>query len=206
MSEFDITEDSNVNFLSRQVANRTNNYELFLEGLYNALDDCFAHLEKNANHHQGDGETKISYVVQTILNTKNYNCEFETNRNGHVDLLVKENKFEWLAEAKIHGGNVWTYHGFRQLTENYTTGRPGTNHGGIIVYNLTKQKPSTKCAAEWREYIESQPIEVECKDYTPYGYFDMTIMEHPRSGFPFHIRNYFVNLQYTPSEVFDNET
>ena len=203
MSDFDITEDSNVDFLNRQVANNTNNYELFLEGLHSVLDDCFAHIERNSNHHQGDGETKISYVVQTFLNGKNYNCDSENNRNGHVDLLVKENKFEWLAEAKIHGGNVWTYHGFRQLTENYTTGRPGTNHGGIIVYNFTKGKMSTKCAEEWRDYIESKPIKVECMPYMPHGYFDMTIMEHPRSGLPFYIRNYFVNLQYTRSENFE---
>lgn len=206
MSDFDITEDSNVNFLSRQVANNSGNYEQFLEGLYYALDDCFQHLEKNSNHHQNDGETKISYMVQTILHMKNYNCEFETNRNGHVDLLVKENKFEWIAEAKIHDGNTWTYHGFRQLTENYGTGRPGSNYGGIIVYNKTKLKSSTKCAKEWREYIESQPIGIECKEYSPYGYFDMTIKEHPRSGLPFHIRNYFVNLQYTPSEDFDKKS
>ena len=205
MNDFDITDDSNVALLSRQVANNSDNYQLFLNGIYNALDNCFAYLEKNSNEHQGEGETKISYAVKTYLNGKDYNCESEVHSNGHVDLVIKENKFEWLAEAKLHKGNEWTYHGFRQLTENYATGRPNTNHGGIIVYNLTRKKPSTQCAKEWREYIESRDIEVECEEYSTSGYFDMTVKEHPRSGQPFYIRNYFVNLQYTTSDVFDNE-
>lgn len=203
MSQFDITEESNVDLLSRQVANNSDDYQLFLDRVYIALDNCFAYMEKNSNEHQGEGETKISYAVKTYLNGKDYNCESEIHSNGHVDLIIKENKFEWLAEAKLHKGNVWTYHGFRQLTENYATGRPGTNHGGIIVYNLTKGKMSTKCAEEWRAYIESKSIETKCSPYMPHGYFDMTIPQHPRSGYPFYIRNYFVNLQYTPSEEFD---
>lgn len=203
MSEFDITEESNVDFLNRQVANNSGDYQLFLDRVYSALDNCFAYLEKNSNEHQGEGETKISYAVKTYLNGKDYNCESEVHSNGHVDLFIKENKFEWLAEAKLHKGNEWTYHGFRQLTENYATGKPGTNHGGIIVYNLTKGKMSTKCAEEWRAYIESKPLNVKCGPYTPDGYFDMTVPEHPRSGYPFHVRNYFVNLQYTRSEDFE---
>lgn len=203
MSDFDITEESNVDFLNRQVANNSSDYQLFLDRVYSALNNCFAYLEKNSNEHQGEGETKISYAVKTYLNGKDYNCESETHSNGHVDLIIKENKFEWLAEAKLHKGNEWTYHGFRQLTENYATGRPGTNYGGIIVYNLTKGKMSTKCAEEWRVYIEAKPLKVECSPYTAHGYFDMTIPQHPRSGYPFYIRNYFVNLQYTRSENFE---
>lgn len=200
MSEFDITNPLNISFLNRQIANKENDYDKFIDELYKELIACFESLEEEANEHHDKGETGISSSVKMYLKGAKYDCTTETNSNGHVDLTVRENRFKWLGEAKLHRGNSWTYHGFNQLTENYTTGRPNASRGGIIVYNTTVKKPSTQCAEEWKQYIEQKPLSVTCSDYNANGYFDMVIPKHPRSGLPYYIRNFFVTLHYTPSE------
>lgn len=202
----DITNPLISNLLSRQVAINENDYGAFVETLYIELVRCFGKLEEEANQHSKKDETGISSTVMMFLTGARYRCSTETNSNGHVDLTVEEGDFKWLGEAKIHKGNEWTHHGFDQLVTNYSTGRPNACHGAIIVYNLKKRKTSVKCAQEWREYIEKMPLNIQCSDYKPDGYFDMVLPEHTRSGRPYHIRSFFVNLQYTPSAEIGGKT
>lgn len=195
----DITSPFVANLLARQVAVNTGDYSSYIEVLYSELVRCFTKLEEEANQHSEKDETGVSSAVMMFLEGARYNCSTETNSNGHVDLTVTEGDFKWLGEAKIHKGNEWTYHGFDQLVTNYSTGRPNSCHGAIIVYNMKKRKNSVKCAEEWRDYVEKMPLNIECSDYQPNGYFDMVLPTHTRSGAPYHIRNFFVNLQYTKS-------
>lgn len=197
---FDITNPFIANLLARQVAVNDGDYGSYIELLYSELSRCFAKLEEEANQHSGKDETGVSSAVMMFLEGARYPCSTETNSNGHVDLMVEEGGFKWLGEAKIHKGNEWTYHGFDQLVANYSTGRPNACRGSIIVYNMKKRKNSVQCAEEWLEYIKNMPLNIECSDYQHDGYFDMVLPIHPRSGAPYHIRNFFVNLQYTPSK------
>lgn len=199
MDNFDITHPLTAKLLSRQVANNKNDYNAFINLLYEDLEKCFECLEEEANEHHNKDETGISSSVKMYLRGAKYRCSTETNSNGHVDLTVEENGFKWLGEAKIQKGSQWTFHGFQQLTQNYSTGRRNASHGAIIVYNKNR-KNSRKCAEEWRSCIEKQPLQIQCLDYKPGGYFDMVLSEHPRSGEPYYIRNFFVTLHYTPSK------
>lgn len=197
----DVTNPYTASLLSRQVAVNENDYDGFIKNLYSELIRCFENLEEEANQHNQKSETEISSSVKMFLRGARIRCTTETNSNGHVDLTVEESDFKWLGEAKIHKGNEWTYHGFDQLVTNYSTGKPNACHGAIIVYNTKKKKSSAQCAEEWRECIEEIPsLEVECFDYQPNGYFDMIVPKHPRSGFPYYIRSFFVTLHYTPSK------
>lgn len=200
MFGIDVTNPFFANLLSRQVAINTNDYGVFIESLYIELIRCFEKLEGNANQHVEKDETGISSEVMMFLEGARYRCSTESNSNGHVDLTVEEGQFKWLGEAKIHKGNEWTFHGFEQLVMNYSTGRPNACHGAIIVYNTKKKKSSMKCAKEWREHIENEPLNVTCSEYQPDGYFDMVLPEHSRSGAPYYIRNFFVTLHYTESD------
>lgn len=204
MTDFDITNPSVSTLLSRQVANNENDYSAFISTLYAELATCFECLEEEANQHNKKNETEISSSIKMYLRGAKYRCTTETNSNGHVDLTVEENNFKWLGEAKIQRGNDWTYHGFDQLTANYSTGRPNSCHGAIIVYNKIK-KTSLKCAQEWRECVEGLQLNIECSDYEPDGYFDMVVPEHPRSGTPYYIRSFFITLHYTPSAELGNK-
>lgn len=199
MPQFNLDDNYRKSLITRQNAHHSNHYGYFLTMVHDELDRAIEKIEENANLYHDDGEVKLSSHIELQLHGARINCKSETNSNGHVDLTVIDGDFKWLAEAKIHKGNEWTYHGFQQLTENYSTGRKNACHGGIIVYNKLVNKNSKQCAQEWLEYIESSSIEIECQEYQN-GYFDFTIKEHPRSGEPYHIRNYFVNLKYTSSE------
>lgn len=200
MSDFDITDDLETDLLERQVAQNTNDYSLFVQNIYKNLDECFRILEVNSKHHVDDGEDRITYVIRMFLHGRNIPCTFETYSNGHVDMTITENNFSWLAEAKIHKGNKWTNHGFKQLTYNYSLAKPGCDHGALIIYNKKERKNSKQCANEWREFLEQLGLGANCQDWNPNGYFDFSIPEHPRSGNPYYVRSYFVNLQYTESD------
>lgn len=198
MPHFNLENAYRSRLLSTQVANNNDNYQAFLNMVHGEIDRAIEFMEENSNRLQGDNEDKLSFVIISQLKGARINCSSETNSNGHVDITIQGGKFKWLAEAKVQKGIDWTNHGFKQLTQNYSTGRKNACHGGIIVYNKLKDKSSKKCAQEWRNFLENSEIDVECQDYK-YGYFDFTI-EHPRSGEPYHIRSYFVNLKYTESK------
>lgn len=199
MPHFDLDNAFRERLLATQVANNTNNYEVFLNVVHDEISAVTKLMTKQANLIHDDKEDKLTLFIISYFTGARLNCTRETNSNGHVDITIRSGKFNWLAECKIHKGNQWTYHGFEQLTENYSTGLEYENHGGIIVYNKTAGKHSKQCANEFRQYLESSDLEIEFKDFKN-GYFDCTLKEHPRSGEPYHIRSFFVNLKYTPSK------
>lgn len=214
MTGIDITDELNTDLLNRQVANNiTGDYKPFLSKINRTLLKCFEHMEENANMHyaedenanDSDGEVKLSYIIQTFLKGADIPCSTEQNSNGHVDLTIAEGGFKWLGEAKIQKGESWSYHGFRQLTENYSTGRSNAKYGGIIIYNKLKRKSSKACAEEFKIYLLDKHGNLNFKDFTENCYFDLTMPEHPRSGNPYHIRTYYVNLHYTESKEFDKK-
>lgn len=199
MPQFNLDNAFRERLLANQVANEHNDYSLFLKTVHCEIDRAIEFMEENSNLLYNDDEDKLSFSIISQLRGARISCTSETNSNGHVDITIIDGKFKWLAEAKIQKGTDWTNHGFNQLTQNYSTGRKHACHGGIIVYNKLKHKNSKQCAKEWRNFLENSEIDVECQDYQN-GYFDFTMKEHPRSGEPYHIRNYFVNLNYTPSK------
>ena len=206
MSGIDITSDLNADLINRQVANNiTGDYRYFLSKINSNLLRCFEGMEEDANTYQKDGEVELSRSIRQFLRGAFIPCTTETNSNGHVDLTISQGKFTWLGEAKIQGGEKWSYHGYRQLTENYSTGRKHAKYGGMIIYNKLKSKSSKACANDFKEYLSEKHSDLEFQDFTDDCYFDMTLPEHPRSGNPYHVRAYYVNLHYTESEVFDKE-
>lgn len=200
MKDFDITNPFIASLFLRQI---DKTYDGFINAIHHSLLECFEHLEENSNMYINDSEDKISHSIITFLKGRCWDCTSETNSNGHVDITIKLHQFKWLAEAKIHKGIDWTTHGFNQLTQNYSIARSNSNHGGLIIYNKNKQKNSKQLALEWSNYLTNHDsLKIKCKQFTENCYFDSTIEEHPRSGNPYHLRNYFVNLMYTKSEDF----
>lgn len=205
MDGINLLDDEVTLQLKLRNANNRNDYYAFVVELYEQLDSCFAVMARNCNLLHDKKETDITNRIEMFLEGAKIPCRVEANSNGHTDLNISYGKFVWLGEAKLHKGEKWTYHGFRQLTENYSTGLGLENRGGIIVYNTTKGKSSEDCAKEWQDYIVEKVPDIQCDDYCDMGYFDMVMPKHPKTKNPYYLRNYFVNLQYTKSKEFKKD-
>lgn len=134
-------------------------YEEFIEVLYEDIELAIQALEDDR---QLFGNTKmcedqISSIIFKQLNKEAYDATHDTQIGGHIDALVKcrNNKFRWMAEAKIWKGTQYLTGGMQQLLTRYSNG--SESDAGFLIYFREEDNVSSKMA-DWRRHIIDQSI------------------------------------------------
>lgn len=112
------------------------NYEAFVQQIHSDIFDIVNLIEADSKDYLSRSEDEINRDIVRNLKSKNYNASHDTDENGHVDIHIisRNNRYTWLAEAKIYNGPSYIEDGVDQLTTRYARGTEGHNHGGILIY------------------------------------------------------------------------
>ena len=79
-------------------------------------------------------------------------CEHEASYGGNCDITCNfQNKYLWLAEAKIDYDNGHIMQGFRQLVDRYITSSEIQKEGALVIY--CKDKVTHEVLTGWKKYF-----------------------------------------------------
>jgi len=109
-------------------------YEVFCNCVERKVLDIALDMERNKKNLLSLGEDPRTTIIGIALKAAGFDAEHDTNRNGHVDLLVKNGRYEWMAEAKNDNGPAYIMEGFRQLVDRYADGNPNSSSGALLIY------------------------------------------------------------------------
>jgi len=74
--------------------------------------------------------------------------------NGNCDIVVDEEGYLWVGEAKLDKGVSWIWKGYQQLTTRYAPGLAEGDRGGMIIYCVNESVPVTM--AGWKAALAAQ--------------------------------------------------
>lgn len=170
-----------------------------LEVLYAAIDWIAAEHMKTRQVRHDRGEDALSVDIVTDLKAMGFEASHDTQYGGHCDIVVEAaDNFLWIGEAKKHSTYDWLLKGFQQLDTRYTTGIPGQDAGGMIIYHLGQD---TKSMMEtWiKHLVEKRPdVSVEPCSKNPLIHYSSHI--HKNSGLTFRVRHVAINLRFAPED------
>ncbi len=157
-------------------------------------------LEKDARTYCGMTEDQLSSLFVAGFNRSGMDADHDNSRSGHVDIVVKDRRFnfEWYAEAKIWGGAKYLEGGFDQLFTRYASNNPNWNHGAMLVYYKNKRPSITEALGTWKSELPDN-IETKQCPLDGIGSFLSTHIK-PATNTPYHIRHTFVSLYYDPQK------
>ncbi|MBU9847139.1 hypothetical protein [Rahnella ecdela] len=133
----------------------------FIEKLYRDIASIITLMEASSDKYYCDDEDKLSHTIVSSLVNLGYIATEQTKKNGSVDITVysKNNKYHWIAEAKIGYGNQKIFEGVLQLLTRYVK---RDNHAGVIIY-YQKDKSAT-LFSKWVEYMYNYGWVDYCKN------------------------------------------
>jgi len=136
-------------------------YDELMRRLNADLDALIGIIESDAQDFADANENQISKELVRLLKARCYDASHETDHGGHVDVTVKssDNRYSWLAEAKILGSNSYLDQGMDQLIDRYAKGTPGHNKAALLIY--VKQDRCGEKLQAWRDYHELQTAKYE---------------------------------------------
>lgn len=174
-------------------------YDEFCEDVEERLIDAIIHLEQHKSLFHALSEDQLSGIILTWLKGAGLDAEHDSSRNGHVDLLVKSGRFNWLGEAKIDRGPVYVMDGFRQLCDRYADGNYYSSKGAVIVY--TDKQSKIAFLDGWMNHLVSNYEHA----VTRCGRCMQTLSEvtthlHPATGLEYRVRHFPVSLHYKPTD------
>jgi len=128
-----------------------------------------------------------------------FQASHDTDVGGHCDVVVsgREN-FLWLGEAKTHKDYDWLYKGFQQLCTRYSTGLPGQDYGGMLIYCYGQNV--LEVMRRWRTRLSGERPDLrieECKG-NPLNF--RSIHLHDVSGLPYTVRHVPILLYFKPED------
>lgn len=174
-------------------------YDEFCCDVEEHLIDAILNLEQHKSIFYKLGEDQLSTVILTWLKGAGLDAEHDSNRNGHVDLLVKSGRFNWLGEAKLDKGPAYVMEGFRQLCDRYADGNSFSSKGAVIIY--TDKQSKMDFLDGWMEHLVSN--------------YEMAVSRHPRclqtlsevtshvhsaTGLNYQVRHFPVSMYYKPTD------
>ena len=212
---------SNPALRRRSITPQPDNYEQFLEMLYDDIDFGIKELAKYRDIcHQGlqnnpsQGEDLINAIICIILTARGWQASHETSINGNAYIVITlpYEDYQWLGEGKLYGGSSYTTKGFKQLAHRYSTGLSGQNAGGLLIYiNSTKLKQN-KILNNWQEDLKNMencscddeilPLSTasstqECPK-NPLAFYSHHI--HSLSGLDYVIRHMTLDFRHQPKD------
>ncbi len=182
---------------------RSVSYEDFLRFIYEVLDHSVYYMQKNSRNYRELDEVALTNILIKDFHVLGINALPEVDNNGHCDITIeiKEKRWIWLGEAKIHKDYDYLHKGLNQLLKRYSVGDEFQDHGGVIIY--IKQAKGAKIVKEWRERIikERKDCENTCNcDTRPDCSFTSFHPEHEKTGLPFYVKHIGILMHYHPDD------
>ncbi|NOI88441.1 hypothetical protein [Vibrio sp. 99K-1] len=148
-----------------------NSYEEFLSAAQHALKNAIAIIEQSANRFYYQGEEELNSFVAGLLVGQSIEATTEENNRGNVDIIVSDENYKWLIEAKLGKTNNYIFEGLLQILTRYATKETDF---GLLVYFQNK-KPAERYSkwqtfidkGEWIKYAKKYDIYDEVLDYIP---------------------------------------
>lgn len=147
------------------------------------------HLKQNLSEDQRTSE------IVSSLKAMGFAATHDEQIGGHVDIVIRLAGLLWLAEAKNWDGCVWASSGIHQLLGRYSTGMPGQNVGGLIIY--FEQRDAASLMTKWRNYILSKQIARSIDAISEISFRSRHL--HAATGNEFTVRHFPVPLYWNPT-------
>ena len=170
-----------------------------LDAVNAAIDWIVQEHTKTRHKRQNRDEDSLTIDVVTELKAMGFDASHDTQYGGHCDIVIEsKDGFLWLGEAKIHKDYNWLLKGFQQLDTRYSTGLPGQDAGGMIIYFFGQN--ALAMMDTWAErLVEARPdVSISTSQLNPLVRDSIHI--HPNSGLPFKVRHTPINLYHKPED------
>jgi len=120
---------------------------------------------------------------------------------GHSDIVIKNLRYKWLAEAKIKDtasyDYAWLWSGFMQLTERYATNTANCNRAGFIVY--IKQENSRRVMDRWKAHMVNNSSGYKFDfENSQYPHSFLSSHEHTRFGDACKVTHFSMSAHFAP--------
>ncbi|MCI3908833.1 hypothetical protein MQC82_04570 [Pseudomonas viridiflava] len=174
-------------------------YNVFCDLVEAKILEAVYALEHQKPLYHNLGEDQLTGILVIGLKVAGLDAEHDTFRNGHVDILVKNGRYEWLAEAKLDDGPAYIMDGFRQLADRYSDGAPTGCRGGLLIY--TKKTNKVSFMDGWLNHLSANyevPVtrSIRCSDtLTSY-----TSHAHHATGIEYRVKHFAVSMYYNPTD------
>jgi hypothetical protein len=164
-----------------------------------AIDWIVQEHTKTRQHRQGRSEDALSIDIVTDLKAIGFAASHDTQYGGHCDIVIEAREgFLWIGEAKIHDSYDWLLKGFQQLDTRYSTGIPGQDAGGIIIYYTGRNL--AKVMEKWHAHLSKARPDVQITVCPKNPLVRDSVHIHQNSGLPFRIRHTPINLFFKPED------
>lgn len=199
---YDLSDPYIKSYIIRKRARQTKDYNSYMNQFYEDLEDQIRLMELQSAQFHDQGEDLITTFIVNGLQNRAYPVTHDGNSNGHVDINLSDNPFTWFGECKLQKGNQYTLGGFQQLTTRYSRGNDYGYHGGVIIYHQNTTKTALNSLTEWKDYLTTDPekISIKCESIPDRKLYFNSEHVHQDSGYPYHIRHFWVKLTYQPKQ------
>lgn len=166
--------------------------------LYESLDWIASEFARSPKERSQKNEDSLSDDLVLALRAMSFNASRETKVGGHCDVVVDERAgFLWLGEAKIDTSNSWLFGGFQQLGTRYSTGLPGQDHGGMLIY--CKKANALATMTSWRDFLQSKMPGIQVQEDASNPLIFSSTHQHQGSGLPFEVRHLPFLIHWDPA-------
>lgn len=170
-----------------------------LSAVNRAIDWIIAEHSKTRQHRQGRSEDGLTIDIVTELKALGFQASHDTQYGGHCDIVIEAREgFLWIGEAKIHKSYDWLLKGFQQLDTRYSTGLPGQDAGGMIIYFFGQNLLGMM--KKWNEHLANARPDVQISTCTKNPLIMNSQHVHKNSGLPFRVRHTPINLYFKPED------
>jgi hypothetical protein len=175
-------------------------YTEFVCLIERAFDFACQEMAKAKNILKGMNEDQLTYVILSTLRGMGFDAHHAMNVGGHCDVTIEgDNDTLWLGEAKIYSSAAKLFGGLRQLVDRYSTGLPGQDSGGMIVYVTIPN--ALRVMHTWRKKLLRAAPTVVSDDMPETALTFRTKITHAGSGLPLDIRHFPVILFHSPTDT-----
>ncbi|MCE7534835.1 hypothetical protein [Aliivibrio fischeri] len=194
-------------------------YEEFLELVFHFLNIFTEDLENEAEFYTDQSEDAITnYLAAMFRATGVFTASGQTYAGGAVDLTISANSHTWRAEAKIAYSNDKIFEGLIQILTRYAN---RDSNKGLLVYvnagtfldKLNNWRTYIGLNGGWASYASRKQTEhtdainailntANLSQIENYNNFDCQFLLP--TGRPVTIKNYFINLKFSPSDTSGN--
>ena len=175
------------------------NHEQMARVVEDAIDCIALEFAETAHHRKDRTEDGLTIDIVSALKSMGFRATHDEDVGGHCDVIVRgPNNFLWAGEAKKHDAYEWLAKGYKQLIDRYSTGNPGQDVGGLIIYVKTA---NTRLVMErWKARFEEAFPGVVTTQCDRFPLALVSTLEHPRSGLPFRLRHVPISLHHSPTD------
>lgn len=174
-------------------------HEERLKAVHAAIDWIIQEHTKTRQTRFDRSEDALSIDIVTDLKAIGFEASHDTQYGGHCDIVVEaRDGFLWIAEAKIHGAYDWLLKGFQQLDTRYSTGIPGQDSGGMIIY--CRGQNVAAVMQQWEKHLAAARCDVQISIPADNPLNRESVHLHPNTGLPFKVRHTPVSLHFNPQD------